>query len=114
MKLTTRWLSGIPSRAGSFSAARLYHHTATANQVKETNSIVDIGAHWVAIDPATGRPYDYDADTLADYLEDVSNDGFFDPTWGETDWKYYERFRKSSNVVVLDPLVFGPGEVDAE
>jgi F5/8 type C domain-containing protein len=40
--------------AGSRNAtnAGLYHHTTTVDQVKETNSVVDIGFHNVAVNPA--------------------------------------------------------------
>ncbi len=63
----------------------LYHFCTTTNQVKETNSIVDIGLHYVAIDLSTGLPADFDGDGLFDYLEDLNGNGFVDP--GETDWR---------------------------
>lgn len=39
------------------TAAGLYHYTTTTNQVKETNSIVDIGFHYVAVN-SNGYPVD--------------------------------------------------------
>ena len=66
--------------------AMLYQFTTTTNQVKETNSIVDIGPHWVALN-ASNQPIDTDGDGTPDYLEDADNDGVADA--GETDWKIY-------------------------
>jgi hypothetical protein len=57
------------------SDAGLYHFTTTTNQVKEGATKVDIGFHYVAIDPTTGQPYDTDGDGVPDYLEDVNGDG---------------------------------------
>jgi len=72
--------------AGSRNAtnAGLYHYTMLTNNVKETNSIVDIGFHYVATD-ANGTPLDYDGDGLPDYIEDSNGNGSVDS--GETDWK---------------------------
>lgn len=61
----------------------LYHYTTTTNQVKETNSVVDIGFHYVAVD-GNGAPLDADADGTADYAEDLSGNGSVSS--GETDW----------------------------
>ena len=75
--------------AGSRGAevAGLYHFTTLTNQVKETNSTVDIGFHYVALD-GNGLVWDTDGDGVADYLEDLDGDGLADA--GETDWKVYE------------------------
>jgi hypothetical protein len=54
--------------------AGLYHYTTTTNQVKETNSVVDIGFHYVAVN-TNGLPFDTDGDTRPDYLEDVNGNG---------------------------------------
>ena len=67
--------------------AGLYQYTTQASQVKETNSVVDLGWHLVAIDPSTGLPYDADLDGIYDYLEDTNGNGTFDA--GETDWTTY-------------------------
>jgi hypothetical protein len=67
----------------------LYHYTVTTNliaglQVKETNSVVDIGFHYVATD-SNGRPIDTDGDGTPDYIEDANGNGSVDS--GETDWQ---------------------------
>jgi hypothetical protein len=72
--------------AGSTNAdlLGLYHYTTTTNQVKETNSIVDIGYHSVAVD-TNGNPVDTDSDGFPDYLEDANGNGAVNS--GETDWQ---------------------------
>jgi sugar lactone lactonase YvrE len=64
----------------------LYHFTTQTNQVKETNSIVDIGYHYVALNPqlSTLSPVDTDGDGIPDYLEDSNGNGLVDN--GETPW----------------------------
>jgi hypothetical protein len=63
----------------------LYHFTTQTNQVKEANSTVDIGYHYVATD-ANGNPLDTDGDGIPDYLEDTNGNGLFDAgdlsNWG--------------------------------
>jgi hypothetical protein len=61
-----------------------WHYTAQTNQVKETNSLVDIGFHYVAVD-ANGQPIDTDSDGTPDYLEDANGNGTVNS--GETDWQ---------------------------
>jgi len=61
---------------------QLYHFTCTTNNVKETNSVVDIGFHYVAT--SGGLPVDTDSDGVPDYLEDLNGNGSVDS--GETDW----------------------------
>ena len=66
----------------------LYHFTTTTNQVKEGATKLDIGFHYVAIDPSTGQPYDYDGDGMPDYLEDTNGDGVYGA--GDLgDWRVY-------------------------
>lgn len=65
--------------AGSRSAAEagLYHFTVSADNLKEGEEMpgtgappeqVDIGFHYVAVDPHTGQPVDTDSDGYPDYL----------------------------------------------
>ena len=70
--------------AGSTTAnlLGLYHFTTTTNQVKETNSVVDIGFHYAATD-LDGLPLDNDSDGTPDYLEDSNGNGVVNS--GETD-----------------------------
>ena len=77
--------------AGSRTAdlAGLYHFTVTTNlvngiEIKETNSVVDIGYHYVAVN-ASGVPVDTDGDGVPDYIEDGNGNGSQDPNeppWG--------------------------------
>jgi hypothetical protein len=55
----------------------LYHYTVLTNNVKETNTVVDLGFHYVATD-ANGNPVDSDGDGLPDYLEDANGNGSLD------------------------------------
>jgi hypothetical protein len=64
--------------------AGLFHFTTQASQAKETNSVVDIGAHYLALDGSL--PSDYDADGVADYVEDPNGNGVLDS--GETPWSH--------------------------
>lgn len=66
--------------------AGLFHYTTTTNQAIETNTIVDIGLHYIALD-SNGNPLDIDGDGTPDYLEDANGNGIFDV--GETDWQSY-------------------------
>jgi hypothetical protein len=72
--------------AGSRTAdlASLFHFCTTTNEVKETNSLVDLSFHFVAVD-ASGNPIDADSDGIPDYLEDVNGNGVVNS--GETDWQ---------------------------
>jgi hypothetical protein len=66
-------------RNGDLTADKigLYHFTTQTNQVPETNSVVDIGYHYVATD-ANGKPLDTNGDGIPDYLADSNGDGIFD------------------------------------
>jgi Regulator of chromosome condensation (RCC1) repeat/Bacterial TSP3 repeat len=65
--------------AGSTTAdlVGLYHFTTQTNQMKETNSPVDIGYHYVAVD-GNGNPVDTDGDGIPDYIEDANGNGSYD------------------------------------
>ncbi|HTQ52142.1 MAG TPA: hypothetical protein VMJ12_15645 [Candidatus Acidoferrales bacterium] len=67
----------------------LYHFTTQTNQTPEYNSTVDIGYHYVAVDPNNGdslygQPLDYNNDGIPDYLEDANGNGLVDS--GEIAW----------------------------
>ncbi len=68
--------------------AGLYHFTTRASQLKETNTVADLGAHYVATD-ANGTPLDYDGDGVPDYWEDANGNGSHDSAAGENDWRTY-------------------------
>lgn len=72
-------------QAGSTNAnlLGLYHFTTQTNQVPETNSIVDIGYHYVATDQY-GNPLDTNGDGIPDYLEDADGNGLWNND--ETNW----------------------------
>ena len=94
--------------AGSRGAnlASLYHFCTTTNEVKETNSTVDVSFHFVAVD-ANGQPLDQDLDTVADYLEDLNNSGVYDAGAGETDWQTYNSrygIGPGPGLIVFTPL----------
>ena len=65
------------------TTASLYHYTTLTNNVKETNTVVDIGFHYVAAD-SNGNPYDQDGDGVPDYVEDRNGNGAVNS--GETDF----------------------------
>ena len=75
----------INQGSGLASAFGLYHFTTDAtNQVKETNSTVDLGVHYVAV--TNGVPIDADGDDLPDYLEDSDGNGAYGDT--ESNWLF--------------------------
>jgi hypothetical protein len=94
------------TNAGSTTAdlLALYHYTMTTNQVKETNSWVDIGFHYVAVD-GSGKPLDNDGDGVPDYLEDKNGNGTVDG--GENSWTSYNSTNSlpsAPGLIVLTPL----------
>jgi hypothetical protein len=100
------WLGGFyqPTNsllinAGSTTADQvsLYHFTTQTNQVKETNSIVDIGYHYVALN-GSGNPIDSNSDGIPDYLEDANGNGIADGT--ETNWGIAILAQPASQTVV--------------
>lgn len=64
-------------------SAGLYHFTAQLSQSKETNSVVDVGFHYLATD-ADGKALDADGDGVPDYLEDYNGSGETDAS--ESEW----------------------------
>lgn len=82
----------------------LYHFTTQTNQVPETNSVVDIGYHYVATD-AYGNPLDTNGDGIPDYLEDANGNGIFDA--GDLgDWLVspYNGLSRANGLQVFTPL----------
>lgn len=66
----------------------LFHYTTITNlvsgyEIKETNSWLDVGLHYVATD-ANGNPIDTSGKGIPDYLQDANGNGVVDS--GETDW----------------------------
>ncbi len=62
--------------AGDLTADQygLYHFTTQTNQLPETNSVVDIGYHYVATD-SSGNPLDSNGNGVPDYIEDTNGTG---------------------------------------
>ncbi|HWX19912.1 MAG TPA: hypothetical protein VN578_08415 [Candidatus Binatia bacterium] len=82
----------------------LYHFTTQTNQMKETNSIVDISYHYVAVD-TNGVPISTPGDGIPDYLADANGNGLVDP--GEISWTNYyspNGLTNGSGLQVFTPL----------
>ncbi len=84
--------------------ATLFHYTTQTSNLKETNTVVDIGFHYVAAD-SNGNPYDQDGDGVPDYLEDRNGNG----NGGDdaTSWQTYNSMNGlngSQEVRVFTPL----------
>jgi len=73
------------TNVGSTTADQLglYQYTTHTNQVKQSNNLVDIGYHYVAVD-SSGNPIDTDGSGVADYLKDANGNGLVDS--GEINW----------------------------
>ena len=109
----TSWLGNyyLPTNcplinAGSTTADQvgLYHFTTQTNQVKEANSTVDIGYHYVAMD-AYGNPIDTDGDGIPDYLEDTNGDGVFgEGDFGDWLVSFYNGLSRTHGLQVFTPL----------
>jgi len=52
-------------------------------EIKETNSVVDVSFHYVAVD-SNGLPIDSNGDGIPDYLSDLNGNGSVDS--GEIGW----------------------------
>jgi hypothetical protein len=65
------------------SLVGLYWYTSTTNQVPETNSIVDIGFHRIALG-TNGLPIDTSGTGTPNYLKDLNGNGTVDS--GEINW----------------------------
>jgi hypothetical protein len=90
--------------AGSRTAdqAGLYHYTTQTNQTKETNSVVDIGFHYVAV--TNNVPIDTDGDGLPDYLEDRNGNGSYESGSGEIDWQTSSAVSGAGGLQVFTPF----------
>ena len=81
---TTQTVAAYAGGSTNANLLGLFHFTSTTNNVKETNTVVDIGYHYMATD-ANGVPLDYgDGDGVPDYLEDRNGNGSLDS--GESNW----------------------------
>ncbi len=68
----------------------LYHYTTATNQAAQSNSVVDIGLHYLAASYSTNGwvPLDTDGDGIPDYVENWHGDGNYSiHTDSETDWR---------------------------
>ncbi len=81
----------------------LYQFTTQTNQMKETNSIVDMGYHYVSTD-ANGNPLDSNGDGIPDYLEDANGDGLVDN--GETNWALAIITQPTNQTVLVGSYVY--------
>jgi hypothetical protein len=107
--LTNSGLANVGSTTANLVG--LYHYTlvnvlqTNGYQIKETNSIVDIGYHYVATD-ASGNPICTPGDGIPDYLADTNGDGVYDA--GDLcNWQAYtspNALTNTTGLVVFTPL----------
>ena len=108
-------LTNSPFRnTGSVASAAsvgLWHFTTLTNQMRETNTVLDLGFHYVALG-TSGLLLDTDGDGLADVTEDVNGNGTAQASeWSFTDADTFEgnglsdlqEYQLSFNVLVNDP-----------
>jgi hypothetical protein len=95
--LSTNNVQLLNSGSTNANLLTLYHFTTATNQVKETNSIVDRGFHYVAV--TNGVPIDSDSDGVPDYLEDANGNGSVNS--GETNWE--DAFDLGLRVIITRP-----------
>ena len=81
---TTNVVAAYAGGSTNANLLGLFHFTSTPNNVKETNTVVDIGYHYVATD-GNGLPLDGDGDGWSDYHEDGNGNGSLDSA--ETNWQ---------------------------
>ena len=88
--------------AGSSTADQigLYQFTTQTNQLKEQNTVVDIGYHYVATDN-NGNPWDSNGDGTPDYIEDANGNGLVDI--GEIPWIGGTNYFVATNGSDLNP-----------
>jgi hypothetical protein len=99
--------------AGSTNADQvgLYHYTVMTNliaglEIKETNSIVDIGYHFVAVG-TNGLPISTSGDGLGDYFKDSNGNGLYDVGVDFGNWHTYDSpngLTNGSGLVIFTPL----------
>jgi hypothetical protein len=97
--------------AGSTTAdlVQLYHFTVSTNlvsgkQIRETNSVVDIGRHLVALD-SNGNLLNGDGDPYPDWWEDINGDG--SASGDPTSWSVYNSpngLASGSGLQVFTPI----------
>jgi hypothetical protein len=88
----------------------LFHFTVMTNfvnglQIKETNSVVDLGFHTVAVD-TNGLPISTSGDGIGDYLKDSNGDGIYESS-DLADWRAYTSLNglsTNSGLQVFTPL----------
>jgi len=108
----TSWLGGFYLPTGSSlidhgntnaNLIGFYHFTTQTNQVKEANTTVDIGYHYVAVN-SNGNPIDINGDGIPDYLEDPNGNGVVDA--GETNWSLAITSQPTNRSAVVGDDVF--------